>query len=176
MTTRPDPAGDLQAVARAMPEASQPQATFAALDAALAHAIGHRLFTVLVVNLAASENQRVYTNRPEAYPVGGAKPIRWENPLTQAVVGAGRCWLTHTASEVRDTFPDHALIHSLGCESSINVPVRWNGQTIAMLNLLNQAGWYSEADVPTLSVFAGLATPAVLGIIAAWPTAADRIR
>src|SRR3712207_7851779 len=30
-------------------------------------------------------------------------------------------------------FPDHELILSLGCESAVNVPVRWDGRTLGAL-------------------------------------------
>ena len=65
-------------------------------------------------------------------------------------------------------FPDHALIRSLGCESCVNIPVRWDGQTIGMLNVLHEANWYTAADVPTFGIFAALAAPALQHVIAGW--------
>jgi hypothetical protein len=35
-----------------------------------------------------------------------------------------------------------------------------------MLNLLHRSGWYRDEDIPTLSIFAALATPALQAIIA----------
>lgn len=44
-------------------------------------------------------------------------------------------------AECMGAFPDHEQIHSLGYESAVNVPVRWDGQTIASLNCCTrQAG------------------------------------
>ena len=65
-------------------------------------------------------------------------------------------------------FFDHELIRSLGCESSVNVPVRWQGETLGMLNILHESGYYDAADIPTLSVFGALAVPALLEIIRTW--------
>jgi hypothetical protein len=171
MMDRPDPIASLTAVAQALAATPQPGASLAAIDQGLAATIGHRLFTVLVVNMAAGENQRVYTNHPVAYPVGGTKPIVPGSEAIRTVILGGRVRFLRNAAELVAGFPDHALIRSLGCESCVNVPVRWNGTTIAMLNLLHQADWYSEEDVPVLSIFAALAVPAVLEIIKAWPTA-----
>ncbi len=53
----------------------QPEATFRALDAALGAVLGHKLFTVLRYHEATRESERIYTNQPAAYPVGGRKPL-----------------------------------------------------------------------------------------------------
>ena len=47
----------------------------AAIDRAMAATVGHKLFTVLVINWDKGENQRYYSNQPDAYAIGGAKPI-----------------------------------------------------------------------------------------------------
>ncbi|MCC6720407.1 MAG: GAF domain-containing protein [Acetobacteraceae bacterium] len=141
----------------------------AATDRALAEGIGHKLFTVLVINWDQHENQRCYSSLPEAYPVGGAKPIA---PGSMARLLDGECRFLDTYEDVKAAFPDHALIRSLGCESCVNIPVRWDGKTIGMLNLLHAAKWYTPADVPTFTIFAALAAPALHGVIAGWTAAA----
>ena len=140
----------------------------AAIDAALAAGIGHKLFTALVVNHAKGENQRYYSNQPTAYPVGGSKPINAVPSTHREGVMAGECRFLNDYAELSAAFADHALIRSLGCESCVNVPVRWNGQTIGMINLLHEAHWYSPSDVPELQIHAALAAPAFLEIIGAW--------
>lgn len=138
---------------------------FAAIDHAFAHGVGHRLFTVLVVNWDQGENQRCYTSNPTAYPVGGAKPI---TPGSLDAMAQGECRFLDTYADIAALFPDHALIRSLGCESCVNIPVRWQGRMIGMLNLLHQARWYTRADIPEFSVVAALAVPALQQVIAAW--------
>ena len=59
----------------ALAATDQPLATFRAVDAALAETPGHILFTVLVHHRAARQSERFYSNRPDAYPVGGRKPV-----------------------------------------------------------------------------------------------------
>src|SRR5215207_7692689 len=165
-SARPDPMPHFIEVARAIREPGQPVTALAALDKALEGAIGHRLFTVLAVNLEKNENRRYYSNRPREYPVGGVKPIVQDSPITHKVMLDGICHINHDYAQLSRVFFDHELIRSLGCESSINVPVRWNGRTVGMLNLLHRSGWYRDEDIPTLSIFAALATPALQAIIA----------
>lgn len=140
-----------------------------AIDRALGEGIGHRLFTVLVINGARAENQRCYSSLLDAYPVGGAKPI---TPGSLDGLMAGQCRFLDDYAAVRAAFADHALIRSLGCESCVNIPVRWNGRTIGMLNLLHEAHWYGPEDVPTFTIFAALAAPALQQVIAGWGGAA----
>ncbi len=137
----------------------------AAIDRAIAEGIGHRLFTVLVLNWDRGENQRYYSNQPDAYPIGGAKPIA---KSSASAMLEGRCRFLDTYEDVKAAFFDHELIRSLGCESCVNVPVRWAGRTIGTLNILHEANWYTPADVPAFTVFAALAAPALQEIIAGW--------
>lgn len=163
-----DPAPHLAAVATAMARTGQPEAGLKALDHALAATVGHRLFTVLVMNHAAGQKQRYYTNQPQAYPAGGHKPIEPFGEYHDTVVLAGRPRFLRDRADIIRAFPDHALILSLGCEGAVNVPVRWNGETLGGLNLLGEAGRYDEAQTPLLLTFAALAVPAFLHITRNW--------
>jgi GAF domain-containing protein len=167
-----DPAPHLAAVAAAMAEPGQPQAGLLALDRALAATVGHKLFTVLVLNHAAGQKQRYYTNQPEAYPTGGHKPIEPVGEYHETVVLAGRPRFLHDRADIIRAFPDHPLILSLGCEGAVNVPVRWNGETLGGLNLLDAAGRYHEEQTPLLLTFAALALPAFLHITRNWTESA----
>ena len=59
-------------------------------------------------------------------------------------------------------FFDYELIWSLGCESVLNMPVRWAGQTLGTLNLLHRAGHYDESHLPQVRLLAALAVPGFL--------------
>jgi hypothetical protein len=163
--TRPNPAPAIADIIRATGSPGQPGPLFAALDAAMGQAIGHRLFTILIVHPGAQQSQRYYSNMPDAYPVGGRKPI---NPTHwfQRVLGDGECYIGNSYADIADVFYDHELIQSLGCESVLNVPIRWNGTSLGTINLLHQAGWYDPADIPTAQHFAALAVPGALAVIA----------
>lgn len=152
-------------LAAALAAPGQPEAGFAALDAALAADIGHRLFTVLVLDEARGVSRRFHTSRPDAYPVGGEKPIRRDSELYRLVVLQGAARFCRDRDDIVRAFPDHGLILSLGCESAVNVPVRWDGRTLGALNLLHAAGHYGEAQLPALYVFAALAVAPVLRVL-----------
>ena len=146
-------------LAHAAPD--QPGATFRALDKALAARPGHILFTILVHHPELRQNERAYTNMPNAYPVGGRKPVT-ESPWMRQVLLRGEPYIGRTGDDIRTVFPDHELIRSLGCESVLNMPVRWRGETLGTLNLLHHAGHYGEADVPLIRRFAHLCLPTLL--------------
>lgn len=162
--TRPDPTPHLAAVVAAAAGPGQPGALFAALDAAMGAAIGHKLFTILVVHPGADQSQRYYSNMPDAYPVGGRKPIN-RTHWFQRVLGDGVPYIGRDAADIRDVFFDHELIHSLGCDSVLNVPVRWDGSSLGTINLLHEAGYYGEGDVQVAQHFAALAVPGLMRVI-----------
>jgi hypothetical protein len=154
----------IEAVARAGTGEGQPNELLAELDRALAQSVGHKLFTVLVLNEEVGRNQRYYSNQPQAYPVGGSKPIDRESALYKDVILGGKPRICYDYGDIKRAFFDHELIRSLGCESAVNFPVRWNGKTIGTLNLLHQAGWYNETNVAAIGPFAALSLPALLEI------------
>lgn len=155
----------LDDLARALNSPGQPQVGLAAMDAALASMIGHRLFTVLVLDEARGLNRRFHSSRPVEYPVGGYKPVQPDSAYYRRVVHAGEPRFCRNRAEIIQAFPDHALILSLGCESCVNMPIRWNGHTLGALNLLHEAGHYTEEHVPLLRVFAALAVAPVQWIL-----------
>ena len=158
--TRPDADPHIAAVLAAHRDPEQPDTSFRAIDAALRATTGHILFTILIHHPSLRQSERFYSNMPAAYPVGGRKPVT-DTPWMQTVVQGGDPWICRTPADVREAFFDYELIWSLGCESALNMPVRWRGQTLGTLNLLHRAGWYSESDIATVRLFAHLALPAM---------------
>ena len=60
---------------------------------------------------------------------------------------AGWATIRSMQAAIRTHFADHELIISLGLESIVNLPVRWQGQVLGTLNLLHGPGYYSDASV-----------------------------
>ena len=141
----------------------QPGATFRAVDSALAEVPGTILFTILIHHPAQRQSERFYSNKPTEYPVGGRKPVT-DTAWMQQVVHGGRPYLGRTAADIEWAFYDHALIAALGCQSVLNMPVRWCGQTVGTLNLLHGAGHYHEGHIEAVRLIAHLALPAMLAI------------
>ena len=156
-----DPLPHFQAVAQAVADAGSADDILAALDPALDAVFGHILFTALLYHGPETGTERYYSSNPEAYPVGGRKPPN-PSPWSQQLFEERRPYIGYDADDIREVFFDHELIISLGCESIINIPVAHKGRTLGTLNVLNEAGWFSEADIPAALVFAGLAVPAFL--------------
>ena len=151
---------ELDPILRAHRDTEQPLATFRAVDAALAQSPGHILFTILIHHPALRESERFYSNQPGAYPVGGRKPVT-DTPWMQRVVHGGDPYIGRTREDIRDAFFDYELIWSLGCESVLNMPVRWRGETLGTLNLLHRAGHYDESQIDHARLAAHLALPAM---------------
>lgn len=151
---------DLASVLSAFDNHQQPDALYAAIDAALARLPGFKLFTILVCQHEKKLTQRIYTSNPQAYPVGGTKPMT-PNPWGDRVVGRGETYIGYDREDIKAAFFDYELIWSLGCESVINVPIRWRGQTVGTFNLLHQAGFYNDQHVEPVRLMAQLSLPAV---------------
>ncbi|MCR8959766.1 GAF domain-containing protein [Variovorax sp. S2] len=142
----------------APPDTSGWQTATSALDRALQGYPGHRLFTILAIDWARNENQRVYSSAPESYPCGGAKPLVPTSEFYQEVILGGRARICIDREACRRAFPDYALIEALGCECALNVPVRRGGATIGSLNLLHVGGWYDPEMLSPLMLFADYAS------------------
>jgi hypothetical protein len=165
-----DPWPHIVLVAQAQARAGQPRELFAALDRAMGATLGHRLFTVLRYHADVQESERLYTNQGAAYPVGGRKAVR-ATPSTARVFGERRPYIGRTAADIRACFADAELILSLGCESVLNLPVVFDGRVLGTVNLLHEAGWYDEDDLPLGLTFAALAVPGYLAAAGPSPAA-----
>ena len=125
---------------RARRHRTSPAATFRALDAG----VGTRRRATSCspcwcTTRALRQSERFYSNKPAEYPVGGRKPVT-DSAWMQTIIGRGEPYIGRTREDIREVFYDYELIWSLGCESVLNVPVRWRGQTVGTLNLLHRAG------------------------------------
>ena len=165
--TRIDPARQWQLLtemATAAQAGGQPAPMFQAADAALGEAIGHKLFTLMTLNEATGEAERIYTNQPEAYPVSGRKQMV-DTPWYRQVIAARQHYLGPTMDDIRWAFYDHELIASLGCGSVINLLVFYDGAVLGSANLLHEEHYYGQDDVTIGAPFAQLLAPAFLQAI-----------
>jgi hypothetical protein len=158
-----DPSDHIAAVLAAHRDTDQPGATFRAVDAALAAVVGHKLFTILIHHPGLAQSERFYSNQPDSYKVGGRKPVT-DTAWMERVIVQGQPYIGRTRHDIEEVFFDYELILSLGCESVLNLPVRWQGQTVGTLNLLHRAGWYDESHIAPARLYAHLALPGMLMI------------
>lgn len=162
--TRSDPIQALHRAATALADTPQPAVAFGALEQAMQEAIGHRLFTIMRHDRPRALNRRVHSSDPAAYPVSDGKPVDWGHPWARRILTEGRAWIGRDARDIAWAYPDHAKIVAMGLAGAMNLPVRWNGETIGTVNLLHDAGHYTEADAELGMIFAALALPPLLGM------------
>lgn len=145
-----DAAAVFAACTAALAEPGQPAPIYTALSRAAQALVGHRLCTAMILDLdagEAGEAARTWSNQPEAYPVGGRKPLGRMTGWGRHVIEGRQPWLGRTAQDIRWAFFDHELIVSLGCGAAINVPVLYDGRILGTLNILDAEHAYDEAAV-----------------------------
>jgi GAF domain-containing protein len=159
MIRSPDPATRERELGRAVASAAQsgqPELLFGVLDEVFHTLIGHRLFTLLVINERTSEAQRAYTNDSENFPVGGRKQMA-HTPWSEWAIVGRRGWVGRNAADIRWAYPDHELIAGLGLKSALNLPVIYDDDFLGTVNLLHEdEGFYSDADLELGAPFAAL--------------------
>lgn len=143
----------------AVSEARASESGWRALEDLAQSIVGHKLFTVMSVDMAAGLARRAYSNRPAQYPVSGTKPINHDDWF-DIVDGERRSFVANCIEDIARVFPDHELIAALGCGSVLNLPVVLAGDLVATINLLDAAGHYTPERVAAAE--ARLAIPARL--------------
>jgi hypothetical protein len=108
--------------------------------------VGHRLFTVMTVDMTAGLARRAYSDHPADYPVSGTKPIHRDGWF-DIVHGERRSFIANTIEDIAQVFPDYELIASLGCGSVMNLPVVLKGDLVATINMLHAAQHYTAERV-----------------------------
>ena len=140
-------------------EPGQPETLYRALQAETQRRVGHRLFTLLYVD--GADVARVWSSHPAEYPTSGRKTMG-ATPWGAHVLAGGQPYLGTDRSGIRWAFPDHALIESMGLGSVINLPVRYDGQTIGTCNLLDVEHHYDQGKLEAIAGLAPLLVPAFL--------------
>jgi GAF domain-containing protein len=75
---------------------------------------------------------------------------------------ATRVFVARTSAEIREAFPDYALIESLGLGSIMNVPISFAGRRVGVMNVSNDAGWFTPEDAQAARAIAVLLSPALV--------------
>ena len=136
---------------------------FAKIEDMCRDLVGVKLFTAMSSDLEKCVAKRIYTNDPVAYPVFGEKPIE-TNRWSEQVLDRRETFFAETVEELRDVFPDHEKIESLGVGATINIPIIFNARVLGTLNLLDVDGRYSAASVDALTP---VRLPSIIAFLAA---------
>ena len=156
-----DPLPHIQALGAALRLPDQPMATFRALDAAMDAVIGHTYITILLYHADLQEIERLYSSNLDAYPIAGRKDVP-DSAWTEKLLINQGCYIGYDANDIKRYFFDHELIHQLGCDAILNVPVVYDSVTLGTVNLVHEEGWYEESNTEIALTLAGIATPAFM--------------
>ena len=143
---------------------------FVSVGKAFASLVPHRLYTVTWVLPGGDEVERIHTNDPASYPVGGRKPITRDG-WSELVLDRRQCFLANEPAGFELYFPDHDFIVSLGLGAVINIPVADGDRLLGTLNFLDRAGAYSPRLLASCLELAPLAIPAFRAHETAWRAA-----
>ena len=125
---------------------ADPAETGRALHDLAAMLIPARLFTLTAINMAAMQVRRVYSSHPDVYPLLGTKPIVLDAWFT-AMQTERRITAINTAAGMEGQFPDLTLIRSLGCDSSLSIPIMAGNDLLGTINALDAEGSYPSEVV-----------------------------
>ena len=154
-------AREIAQLSLALAQADQPQATLARIDHLGAISIGHCLFSVNAFRIESMQVERLYSSNPAAYPVGGRKNQK-ATAWGQQVLIERQLFIGEGEAAIRAAFDDHALMHSLGVRSIINVPVVWRDACLGVLNFACPLPRVEARQVATARLFGLIAVAAFL--------------
>jgi GAF domain-containing protein len=154
-------ADDHAILAEAARDGAVPADVYRAAESVARERVGFGLLTILVAVTEIREVERVWTSDPASYPLAGRKPMR-DTVWGRHVLIERRPFVAPDAAAIRDAFPDHALIASLGLETAVNVPVVALGRLLGTVNVLNGPGRLGAGAVAPLAAIAPYLAPALL--------------
>jgi GAF domain-containing protein len=139
----------------------QPAPVFLALQTIVREEVGAKLFTLMTFDGRTGLSRRVHSSHPREYPVSGSKPLS-VGVWSRTVIDERRTFIANTIEAIAEVFPDHELIHSLGCGSVVNLPVVFSGEVIGAANALDAPGHYTPERVETIERLSPFVTIALL--------------
>lgn len=137
----------------------QPNSTYRVFDTVVRERVGLIYMTLFVVD--GGQTLRVFSTDEKNYPINVRKPMA-DTPWGDRVLRGKKSYLGASKADIRQTFPDHALMESLGTGSSISVPVVFNDKTIGTINVNDAEGVYKQHHVERVEELAPLLVPAFL--------------
>ncbi|MBY5406700.1 GAF domain-containing protein [Rhizobium leguminosarum] len=148
----------IQDIAFRISRSESDAAALDAIESACADRFDHILFTALRFDYSAGVMTRLFSSRQDVSPAGGTKPIP-SGPWADRLITQGRCYIGYSKEDLKEVFFDHETLWAIGCESVMNVPVVWRGNTVGTFNILSGPAQYDEEDAAEMMILAQLAAP-----------------
>ena len=98
----------------------KPSNFYESLDKGVSKVVGHKLFTLMVIDKSRKYVERVYSSNKKIYPLLGTKPIP-KNAWTKRVLIEKKEFLGTNFTQIKKLFFDYEIIKSIGCGSIINL-------------------------------------------------------
>ncbi|TVP43529.1 MAG: hypothetical protein EA345_16790 [Halomonas sp.] len=136
-------------------------ATLDAFGEACQSVFAPRLMTVFAWNSESDLCTRIWSNRPNSYPVPAEKkmgPTEWG----ACVLHAGEPWYGLDEAAIRKAFFDHEKILALGCGACLSAAIKWDGQIIGAVSVLDVEGAYVPTDADRLERMVAALVPVLL--------------
>jgi len=124
-------------------------AEWSALCPRVATVCPYQLATLLEVDWDAQLVRRRYSSDEKNYPSGGVKRLMGSS-WARHVLEQGKVLFVRGPDEMKDAFADHELLHSLGLEQALNIPVQSQGRVFWTLNLLRQQPAFNQVEAAAI--------------------------
>jgi GAF domain-containing protein len=161
------PLAACELLCRGLPRAASMEAALGLLEQARQMALGDGMLTVNQDVTTAQDPpgeirlRRIWSSRPDAYPVGGGK-TKTLTPWSRQLLERGEVFVGEGDAALARVFDDHARIASLDLHAVVNVPLLRDGRCAATFNVLGTRAQWQAGEIATIELLALLATPHVL--------------
>lgn len=161
------PLAACQLLCRGLPRPQSLDAALGLLNQARELALGEGMLTVNLDVTTPQDPpgqirlQRIWSSRPDAYPVGGGK-TKTLTPWSRQLLLQGEVFVGEGDAALAGVFDDHARIASLGLHAVVNVPLLRDGRCAATFNVLGTRSRWQAGEIAAIELLALLAAPQVL--------------
>jgi GAF domain-containing protein len=152
---------DLIALSAAIASSNLPVSLFQAIERIAAARMRTSIFSASTCFPDTLELERIYSSRPDAYPVGERKSKRQTN-WAQYVLKDRRVFVGEGPLEMAAAFDDQERMASLGIRSIINVPVVARDKLLGVLAFARSETRVSAEDLADARLLGIAATVAFM--------------
>lgn len=124
------------------------------VDAEIAQEFGH-LYITISVRMSGNLVRRVYSAAPEVYPVGEMKDLI-KNIRVHRLLNEGIAFIANSPLDLRQQYVDPDVLERTGVTSLANLPIRFRGGVIGVLNVAGGGGPRAEHFLSLLQPYADL--------------------
>ena len=112
-------------------------------------------FTVMKLSKNLEFVQRVFTSDNDVFPLSDIKPTE-PNPWFEHVIGRSEIFVANNPQEMGGQFKDLDKMLALGFAAVMNVPVRHDGNVVAIINLLAPQDHFNDQRLSSAQQFTSL--------------------